>query len=121
MAAARDEITAKTILDQLECDNVIKRSQPRQKGGKFGQYVFTLINNEAKLQRDYFCPILNIAHHVSYASPTRRESVLSDWKVGPCGNLCAQHIVSPEPSPKHSTTHTLGDEPAELISLYLET
>ncbi|KIN04926.1 hypothetical protein OIDMADRAFT_177279 [Oidiodendron maius Zn] len=62
---SRDEITAKTILGQLECDNVIKRSQPRQKGGKFGQYVFTLINNEAKLQRDYFCPILNIAHHLA--------------------------------------------------------
>jgi hypothetical protein len=50
---------------------MVKRSQRRKKGGKFGEFVFTLIDNEAKLQRDYFCPILNIAHHVSSILPVR--------------------------------------------------
>jgi hypothetical protein len=65
----RDETTAKSILDQLEHGNIVKRCQRRKKGGRFGEFVFTLINNEAKLLRDYFCPISNIAHHVSFIFP----------------------------------------------------
>jgi hypothetical protein len=51
------------MLGQLESQGFVKRGRRGKR--RSGDKVFTLVDNEEKLQKDYFCPTLNIAHHVS--------------------------------------------------------